>query len=141
MSDKLKTTGSYRTIGLPAPALGTLREQRTQVAEARLAAPEWSDERLVFPTRRGTLVGPSNMRRELTALCERADVPDVSPNELRHTAASVLNDAGVTLERIADLLGHRSTRMLDATYRHRVRPAVDTAVGVLDDVFTAEATP
>src|SRR3954467_13400080 len=41
---------------------------------------------------------------------------------LRHTAASLMSDAGVPIEVAADQLGHRDTRMLSLHYRHRVRP-------------------
>jgi integrase len=135
LSDELKTTASYRVIVLPMTALNPLKAQKAQVAAAQLAAPEWQDPELVFPSRTGTLLNQPNVRRTLGLLCDRAEVPRVSPNELRHTAVSALNDAGASMEKLADLLGHRSTRMLDATYRHRVRPTVDTAVGVLDDLF------
>lgn len=46
----------------------------------------------------------------------------MSPNELsRHSAASLLYDAGMPLDQIADLLGQSSTRMLEQHYRRRVR--------------------
>ena len=46
----------------------------------------------------------------------------MSPNELgRHTAASLLYDAGMPLDEIAELRGHKSTRMLEAHYKHPVR--------------------
>jgi integrase len=55
-------------------------------------------------------------------LSEAVGVEAVSPNELgRHFAASLLYDAGMSLDTIADLLGHASTRILEAHYRHRVR--------------------
>ena len=52
-----------------------------------------------------------------------------TPNELRHSAASLLSAAGVPLEEIADVLGHTSTRMLEQHYRHQVKPSIDAHVG------------
>ena len=49
----------------------------------------------------------SNIRRALHDICEQAGVTKVSPNELRHSCASLLADMGVMNEAIADLLGHR----------------------------------
>jgi hypothetical protein len=43
-------------------------------------------------------------------------------------------DAGLPLHRIADILGHVNTQMLDATCRRRP-PVVDDD-GVVDGVFT-----
>ena len=47
-----------------------------------------------------------------------------SPNALRHTAASLMADAGVPIEEVADQLGHRDTRMASLHYRHRIKPTV-----------------
>ncbi len=134
---ELKTSSSYRTIALPAPAVDELRRQRRVVAEMKLAARAWAadDAGLVFPTITGGVWNPKNVRNELARVCADHDLPVVRPNELRHSCASVLSERGVPLELIADLLGHTSTRMLDQTYRHRPRRAVDAAVAVMGDLF------
>jgi integrase len=63
-------------------------------------------------------------------------VTAVSPNELgRHTAASLLHDAGMGLDDIAELLGHESTRMLEAHYRHRVRTSFSRHVEHVEAIF------
>ena len=90
---------------------------------------------MVFPSRVGTVLYARNVRRELNKACVAAAVPEISPHELRHTAASLMVDDGQALEQVADYLGHGSTRMLDSTYRHRVRPSADAAVDAMDRVF------
>lgn len=82
-------------------------------------------EALVWPGKDGKLRDESAMRRRLGVLCRRAGLPRVTPYELRHTAASLLSDAGVPIEVLADLLGHTTTAMLEGVYRHRVRKVVD----------------
>ena len=127
ISDELKTARSKRTIGLPADLAEHLAEHRkTQLVE-RLAAGSWVDDRLVFTTPTGHITDPSKNRRILIAICKRADLPRLNPNELRHSCASLLSDAGVMNEELADLLGHTTTEMVDQTYRHRLRPVVDVA--------------
>lgn len=125
--DNLKTEGSKRTIEMSPDLVTWLAEHRRDQLEERVAASSWADDKLVFATARGTVVDPSNSRAQLTAICERAEVPVVRPVELRHSCASLLADRGVPNEAIADLLGHTTTRMVDATYRHRLRPVVDVA--------------
>jgi len=124
---EVKTSGSRRTIETPADVADWLAEHRKVQLAQRLAAPAWADDRLVFATTVGTVLEPRNTRRQLADICERAGVPILAPNELRHSCASLLSDEGVPLELIADLLGHASTDMLDRTYRHRLRPVVDVA--------------
>jgi site-specific recombinase XerD len=80
----------------------------------------------VFPNEIGRPIDPSNLRREIAGLCEGAGIePSISPNELRHSAASLLVNAGVPLEEVADFLGHANVRMLAQTYRHRVKRVVN----------------
>jgi len=137
--DEVKTSGSWRTIALPAPAVDVLRDQRRAVAELRLAARVWAmvDHELVFPTAHGTVWDPANARDELTRICADAGIERIRPHELRHSCASLLNDQGVPLELIADLLGHVDTTMLSRVYRHRLRPSADAAVVVMGRMFGA----
>lgn len=132
VSDELKTAGSRRTITLPTAVLAAMRAHRLAQDEERMAAPIWADPRLVFASRNGTVLSPSNIRRELKRICIDAGIADINPNELRHTAASLLADAGVSNERIASLLGHSTTRMVDQTYTHNIRPSIDVAVETMD---------
>lgn len=128
ISDDLKTSTSKRTLALPPDLAAWLREHHASQRLERMAATAWADDQLVFATSAGTPVEASNGRRQLAAVCRRAGVPIVRPNELRHSCASLLSDEGVANEAIADLLGHTTTRMVDVTYRHRLRPVVDVAV-------------
>ena len=63
--------------------------------------------------------------RAIERLVQAAKIDPVSPNELRHTAATLLVDTGMRLEEVADLLGHKDTSMLIETYRHRAKRVVD----------------
>ncbi len=71
---------------------------------------------------------PSNLRRWLSQLAEEAGIEGtVTPRSMRTAAGSLLSHDGIALERIADLLGHRDIRTLQAHYRRPVAPSVDTA--------------
>lgn len=92
----------------------------------RMAAPVWEHADLVFTNRIGDYIDPANLRREIVGLCEDAGIfPAISPNELRHSCASLLRHREVPDTQIADFLGHTDTRMLDKHYGHRVTPVVD----------------
>ena len=73
--------------------------------------------------------------RDLAGITESLGIGVWRPNELRHTAASLLSDAGVPLEHVADLLGHTNTRMLEQTYRHSVQPSTRAAVAPMDKIL------
>jgi hypothetical protein len=59
------------------------------------------DRRLVIPSRVGTVLYARNVRRELHKACIAAGVPEITPHELRHIAASLMVDDGQALERVA----------------------------------------
>ena len=96
--DELKTARSRRTIDLPLFAAESPRLHRAAQLKERSAARSWDDDRLVFTTTVGTVLDPRNVARILTKLTEAAGLGHWSPNELRHSAASLLSAAGVPLE-------------------------------------------
>ena len=82
----------------------------------------------VVPTRLAGAVEaePSSDRiRWLTGL------PD-TPRELRHSFVSVRSDAGLPVEQIFQLVGHRGTTITELVYRHQLRPVLQTGATVMD---------
>lgn len=86
----------------------------------------------------GTPLDPAGVRRELARITEEAGLGLIRPNELRHSAASILSAAGVPLEYVADVLGHTNTRMLEMTYRHAVQPSITAAVVPMNDLLAGD---
>jgi integrase len=131
-----KTRKSRRAVTAPAAVVEALGRRRAAQASHRLAAgPEWVDNGLVFTTENGTPLDPSNVRRAFSAATKKAKLGAWHPNELRHSAASLLSAAGVPQEQVADLLGHTDTRMLDRHYRHRVTATVTAATAPMEAMF------
>ena len=122
-----KTMQSVRSLDAPDEVFDALRVRKRVQNVERLAAGEvWTNEEgLVFTTSVGTPTDPAKNRKAFDQVVTAAGLePEWSPNSLRHTAASLLSDAGVPLEVVADQLGHKDTRMASLHYRHRVRPTV-----------------
>jgi integrase len=128
---------SRRRLDLPVQVVDVLKAHRARQREARiLAGPEWKHHDLVFASEVGTPIAPTNMNRKLAKVTEAAGIGHWSMTELaRHSAASLMSAAGVPLEVIADTLGHTSTRMLEAHYRHQVKPSLSAHVAVMDSLF------
>ena len=86
---------SDRTIRLPDEVVTLLVEHKKRQKPERLAARVWEHEDLVFTNAIGDYIDPSNLRREVAGLCEDAGIsPTISPNELRHSCASLLRHLG-----------------------------------------------
>jgi len=129
-----KTASSRRTIALPQACVDALREQRArQASDAKAAGERWANpDQLVFTSETGSPLDPSNTRRAFDRIAAQAGLEHVHPHQLRHAAASLLSAAGVRLEDIADVLGHRSPTITADIYRHPVNPIRNHHVAVME---------
>ena len=83
-------------------------------------------------TKRGNV--RRDLRRALT-LVPGLEPKDWTPRELRHSFVSLLSDAGVPVEMISQLVGHRGTSVTEIVYRHQIRPVIQTGATVMDELF------
>ena len=60
----------------------------------------------------------STINKRLEKFCKEADVPRISIHSLRHTHASMLISAGVSIQSVAKRLGHGNTETTQKTYIH-----------------------
>ncbi|MBX7159952.1 MAG: site-specific integrase [Acidimicrobiia bacterium] len=134
-----KTAGSTRTLALAPVAVEALAAHRQVWLQERMAGrwPTTWDEHggLCFVTEVGTPLDPANLRRLFRYVAKAAGVERFTPYTMRHTATSLLADAGARNEELADMLGHRTTRMVELHYRHRLKPVVDVAAGPMQQIF------
>ncbi|MGW6496811.1 site-specific integrase [Nonomuraea angiospora] len=132
-----KTRKSRRTLELPKLAAQALRQHHTRQAVLKLKAGEaWQDHQLVFCTSVGTPLNASNVRRAFRKITKRAGLGTAwSPRELRHSFVSIMSDQGVPIETIADLVGHASTSVTEAVYRHQLRPVITKGAHTMNTIF------
>jgi integrase len=111
----------------------------TRQAKDRLVAGErWTETGVVFTTRWGLAWTPPTSFATCAALspwCPGLNPADWTPRELRHSFVSLLSDAGVHLEDIAQLVGHSGTTVTKLVYRHRIRPVIQAGATVMDRLF------
>jgi integrase/recombinase XerC len=96
--------------------------------DARQVLEQW----LLFVGQRGEKLKVRSVQSAISRLAGLAGLPDVTPHVFRHSFAKALIDSGVTLEKVAALLGHES---LDTT-RLYVTPGerdLEQAVGMLTE--------
>lgn len=125
---------------LPAAAADALQRQRlAQRADRAKAGAAWRNGAgLVFTTEMGTPLDPSNVRRSMNRLAQKADVGHIHPHLLRHAAASLLSAAGVPIEDISDTLGHRSIAVTAEIYRHPIVPIRSGHVAAMSAIAAAK---
>lgn len=98
-------------------------------------------------THHGRRLAPETLRAELSRAATEAGVGHVTPHQLRHTYATALVNAGVSLQSLMVLLGHVSAemslrygRLFDATVRTEYERALVLAKERLGPVMPT-ATP
>lgn len=108
-----KTDGARRVVPIPKRLLEALREAKPEHATGPILLP-WN-----------------NRRRDLAAACKRAGIQKVTPNDMRRTFASWLVRSGTPLLVVKELMGHRSTRMLERHYARLDRATLRKAANKL----------
>jgi integrase len=133
-----KTERSRRTLGLPAAAVQALRAWSGSQAGERLAAGEdWQDSGLVFTNHLSAALDAGNVRKMFKRVCTAAGAGEGwTPRELRTTFVSLLSHRGVSIEEIARLVGHASTRTTEVVYRRELRPVITTGAEIMDELFS-----
>ncbi|AQA24338.1 phage integrase family protein [Rhodococcus sp. MTM3W5.2] len=97
---------------------------------------------LVFPGRGGGyLLRPVSFTGWFTKAVQRADVPPLTPHDLRHTAASLAVSAGVNVKALQRMLGHASAAMTLDTYADLFDDDLEAVGSALDDARSRASVP
>ena len=122
---KPKTKSGWRTLHLP-PWLVALLRARVRVDN------EWD---VVFPSQQGKLRERSNTNADLRDALDPLGFEWVTSHNFRKTAATLLNDGGLTVREIADQLGHKRISVTQDSYFGRAQPSPKVAklLGVIDE--------
>ena len=114
-----KSRKGTRGVPIPASLRKHLLEQKMRTGR--------DGEDLVFGAKADRPFTPTHVRKLALAAWEKtnekrreekkAELRPIGLHELRHSYVSLMHDAGFSLERIGDYVGHSSAYMMDA-YRH-----------------------
>jgi integrase len=108
-----------RGIPVDSDYLAELRTHRVRQMEEKLRrGEEWHENGLVFPTSVGTPFSPRNLIDDLERDAKKAGIGKVTVHELRHTAGSLMLQAGKTMTTVSKILGHSSVGVTEKIYAH-----------------------
>jgi integrase len=136
-----KTEKSRRTLEIPDDVAKAFKEHHAAQAKQKLQAGKtWQDNDLVFATSVGTPLDAANVRRSFRRITKAAGLGECwTPRELRHSFVSIMSDNGVTIEQIADLVGHRTTIVTQKVYRHQLKPVISTGATAMNVIFNKKS--
>lgn len=146
VQERPKSAAGWRVLALPVELVDMLRRRR---GELRLDGPSKvlrldksghaheSAIALAFPSPTGKLRDPSNTSADLRVVLDAIDCPDDEPvgplgwvtsHVFRKTAATRLDDAGMSARQIADVLGHEKPSMTQDVYMGRKVVSAEAAL-------------
>ena len=118
-----KTAAGRRSITLADFVLDMLKQHRTKQLEAKSkVGPTWEDRNLVFTDLEGGYFNPRYLEKLFPKVLAEAGLPPMRFHDLRHSAATLLLEMGVSMKVVQEILGHSSYTITADTYTH-VLPA------------------
>jgi integrase len=91
---------------------------------------------MVFTTRQGAALDAANVQKMFKRVSIEAGIGDGwTPRELRATFVSLMSHRGVSIEEIARIVGHTSTRTTEIVYRRELRPVITTGAEVMVQII------
>ncbi|WP_425043990.1 tyrosine-type recombinase/integrase [Primorskyibacter sp. S87] len=131
-----KSASSARTIPVPAPVIGILRQRRqTQREERMKAGPAWQDHGLVFADPIGQPLNLDTLSATVRRIKLDLGLKGQPVHGLRHLYGTSQNKIGTDVATIQAMMGHsRSTTTLDY-YIHADDDQKSDAADAMGDMF------
>ncbi|MBO8128045.1 MAG: site-specific integrase [Peptococcaceae bacterium] len=118
-----KNVHSIRTIQINDKMVALLKEHKRKQENAKVTPFNRADD-LVFKSDDGRVLKEQSVRRTLKKALKKAGIQDhMRIHDLRHSAGSLLLEAGYSLASVAEFLGHSNTSTTSSIYAHAVRRA------------------
>jgi integrase len=131
-----KTAASRRTIVISPTMVDSLRKhlEEQEVYKKELGE-KWEENDLLFPSKLGTPLHPSNLFIVYKELLKETGLPLIRFHDLRHTAATLLLQQGVHPKIVQERLGHSNIAMTLDIYSHVLPSMQEDAALKMDELL------
>lgn len=131
-----KTESSYRTIQLDTFSMSLLKRlQISKMEESMKTINGKLNTKVVFSDLNGNYLNQSNYRGYFRKICNKADIPVLSPHALRHSHAVHLLESGSNIKFVSDRLGHSTINMTANVYLHVSKKMEEESLAQYENYF------
>lgn len=136
-----KNKSSIRKIDVSKTVISILKEQIAWRNEYHMEYRKWyvNEHNFIFINTNalpGRALNPNIVRDHMKEILKKAELPaSITPHSLRHTYTSLMSEAGVELEAIQKLLGHKKDNTTKEIYLHVTQAKKRAAVEKLDELL------
>jgi integrase len=135
-----KTRYGKRSVALGGKTVEVLRAHNERQQVERLAAGgRWVENGLIFANSLGGPIHPRNLLRNFKQLLRDAGLPAIRFHDLRHTAASLMLNAGIPVIVVSRRLGHARASITLDVYGHLIPSMQSEAAELIDQMVTPVA--
>ena len=137
--DKPKTDYGIRTLPVGKAILKQLEEYRLlQQEQMAMAGSRWKGLDFVFTSSIGTPLQPGLLQKSAKWIFREIGLPgSFTFHNLRHTAASIMLNSGMSLVEVSRYLGHSSPSITAQIYAHLIPGGLEKARSIQDDLIDA----
>lgn len=128
--------GRARKIVIPSTTVDVLKAHKARQNERRLSANRWYNGDMVFDRGNGEPLPQQTIMRRHKEFTDAHGLPACRLHDLRHTAASLLFQAGTPIKVISDMLGHASVTITMDIYAHTDEAMQREAASTLEALVT-----
>lgn len=127
-------TNHNRTLPLTPTVAETLQNMKNgQMVNG------WSDpDGLIFLNPYGRRFDQKFVLNRLKAICRKAEIPEISPHKLRHTAAFLALAETGDLHAVQKLLGHKQVALTSNLYGHATAETLRPLSNALEKLFQSD---
>jgi len=132
-----KSAKSRRVIILGSTTIEKLKLHYHQQHWSRLIAGErWEENDLIFPNTVGKPMEQNRLLKEYKEILRQAGLPIIRFHDLRHTAATLMLQAGIHPKIVQETLGHADISLTMNTYSHALPTLQREAAEKMDELVT-----
>lgn len=132
-----KSTKSRRVIILGPTAILKLKHHYHQQHWSRLIAGDrWEENDLIFPNTIGKPMEHNRLLKDFKEILKLAGLPIIRFHDLRHTAATLMLQAGIHPKIVQETLGHADISLTMNTYSHALPTLQKEAAEKMDELVS-----